>query len=89
MNTFIAPAASALTFCLFEHTQFSISSGMSPRDPGKLVNAILAGLVAITAPCNNVQMWAAAIIGIVGCIVYILSSKLLNRLKIDDPIEAS
>ena len=89
LNTFIAPATSALTFVLFEHIKISTGSGFSPQDPGKIMNAILAGLVAITAPCNNVEMWAAAIIGVIGCFVYMLSTKLLHRFKIDDPIEAS
>ena len=53
------------------------------------MNSILAGLVAITASCNNVNAWSAAAIGIVGCMVYMGSSKLMYRFQIDDPIEAS
>ena len=54
-----------------------------------MVNAILAGLVSITAGCNNVEPWAAAVIGILGCFVYMGSCKMMNRFKIDDPIEAA
>ena len=53
------------------------------------MNAILAGLVAITASCNNVSLWSAVVIGIIGSVVYNLSGKLMFRWKIDDPIEAS
>ena len=62
---------------------------MMPRDPSKVSNAILAGLVAITASCNNVDHWAAATIGLVGGLVYIISSKLMSKFNIDDPIQAS
>ena len=41
------------------------------------------------ASCNNVEASAAAAIGFVGCLVYLGSSKLMYKLKIDDPIEAS
>ena len=53
------------------------------------MNAILAGLVAITAPCNNVSLISAVIIGSIGTLTYVLSGKLMNKWKIDDPIEAS
>jgi Amt family ammonium transporter len=36
---------------------------MGKPDPGMMVNGMLAGLVAITAPCAFVQPWAAAVIG--------------------------
>ena len=62
---------------------------MQANDPSRLMNSILAGLVAITASCNNVEMWAAALIGVIGCLVYTGSTKLLYRFKIDDPIEAA
>ena len=89
MNTFIAPSAAALTFLLFEMTNYSISNKMKVRDPCRLMNSILSGLVAITASCNNVDSESAFVIGIVGCLVYVGSSKLMHRFKIDDPIEAS
>lgn len=55
---------------------------------GEMCNGILAGLVAITAPCNNVADWAAFIIGLIAAIVYIAASKLLKVAKIDDAIGA-
>lgn len=62
---------------------------MNPKDPSCFTNAILAGLVSITAPCNNVDKWAALVIGLFGGILYIISTKLLIRAKIDDPIQAT
>ena len=53
------------------------------------MNAILAGLVAITGSCNNVSSYAAIAIGIIGSTVYMIACKIFIRLKIDDPVEAS
>merc|ERR1711988_704535 len=55
---------------------------------GEMCNGILAGLVAITAPCSNVTDWAAFVIGLIAAFVYIGASKLLLKLKIDDAIGA-
>ncbi len=54
-----------------------------------VVNAILAGLVSITAPCAVVEPWAASSIGAIAAVVYLLASKLLLILRIDDPIDAA
>jgi len=41
----------------------------------------------VTACCNNVELWAAALIGFLGCLVYVYTKKLLVRFEIDDPLE--
>lgn len=61
----------------------------SPYDLGQVGNALLAGLVSITAPCAVVDPWAAMVIGIIGAIVYIFGSKALLWARVDDPLEAS
>ena len=53
-----------------------------------LTNGILAGLVSITAACNNVEPWAAVIIGIFGSLCYSVSCKVMDKLEIDDPLDA-
>jgi len=58
-------------------------------DIGPALNGILAGLVAITAPCSVVDGYAAVFIGIIGAAVEYLSAKMLLRLNIDDVLEAS
>ncbi|ABS63047.1 integral membrane sensor signal transduction histidine kinase [Parvibaculum lavamentivorans DS-1] len=52
------------------------------------LNGILAGLVAITANCHIVDMNTAVLIGIGGGIVCFLASELLERLHIDDAVDA-
>jgi Amt family ammonium transporter len=57
-------------------------------DPGMMANGMLAGLVAITAPCAFVQPWAAMVIGIAaGCIV-VEAVWFFERKGVDDPVGA-
>merc|ERR1719361_700544 len=53
------------------------------------LNSVLAGLVGITSGCVVVNNAASIGIGAVSALVYIGSAKLLEKLKIDDPIGAS
>jgi len=58
-------------------------------DASMTANGMLAGLVAITAPCAFVQPWAAAVIGIVAGLLVVWAVLFVeNRLKIDDPVGA-
>ena len=49
----------------------------------------MAGLVSITASCDRVHPWAAFVIGAIGAFVYIGSTRLLEKIKVDDPLEAT
>jgi len=57
-------------------------------DVSMTLNGALAGLVAITAPCAFVSPLSAAIIGLLGGIVVVVSVLLLDRAKVDDPVGA-
>ncbi|MDQ3932202.1 MAG: hypothetical protein M3252_05130, partial [Actinomycetota bacterium] len=58
-------------------------------DPTMMANGMLAGLVAITAPCAFVQPWAAALIGLIAGVLVIESTWFIERrLRIDDPVGA-
>jgi len=57
-------------------------------DVSALCNGILAGLVSITAGCAAVKHWEAIIIGFIGAFVYTGASMLLERLHIDDVVDA-
>ena len=51
-------------------------------------NGILAGLVSVTAACATCEPESSMIMGIIGALVYISSSKLLLRMQIDDVVDA-
>jgi Amt family ammonium transporter len=58
-------------------------------DPSMSANGMLAGLVAITAPCAFVQPWAAALIGTIAGVVVVYAVLIVeHRFKIDDPVGA-
>lgn len=82
-NTMLASAAGALSAMFFMY-----SKGQKP-DPGMLCNGLLAGLVAITAPCAFVNALSAVIIGAISGILVIIAYNFVDRkLKIDDPVGA-
>merc|ERR1711907_518720 len=64
--------------------------GITKKDDcAALCNGILAGLVSVTAPCSNVESGSAVLIGFLGGFVYVGSSMLIKKLKVDDPVDAS
>ncbi len=52
------------------------------------LNGTLAGLVAITAPCDLVTANASIVIGLVAGVLVVLSVVALDRIHIDDPVGA-
>jgi Amt family ammonium transporter len=78
----------AISTCAISTLVFSIVLGR-PGDIGVLLNGILAGAVSATASCALVEPYAAAAIGVVGAMVYLGSSAMLQRLGVDDPLDAS
>jgi Amt family ammonium transporter len=58
-------------------------------DLSMIINGILAGLVAITAPCAFVPVWAAAIIGAIGGVLVVFAVLFFDKIQIDDPVGAT
>ena len=55
-----------------------------------VVNCLLGGLVAITAPSGYIEPWAAAVVGVL-CppVVHFASFVVLEVMRIDDPLDAA
>ena len=81
-NTAIAAAFGAVA------AMFWMMRMTGKPDPGMMVNGMLAGLVAITAPCAFVDPWAAAVIGLIAGVLVILAAGFIERRGVDDPVGA-
>lgn len=82
VNTNLAAAAGVVGALM---TIWSITK---KPDLAMTLNGALAGLVGITAPCNNVSPTSAVAIGFVAGILVVLSVMAIDRLGIDDPVGA-
>jgi ammonium transporter, Amt family len=83
VNTMLASATGAFAACLYMWW-FKTKK----PDPSMLVNGMLAGLVAITAPCAFVSAGGASIIGLVAGVLVVESVFFFDKIKIDDPVGA-
>jgi len=84
VNTMLASATGAMATTLW---MWKVR-GNKP-DPSMMCNGMLAGLVAITAPCAYVNSMSACIIGLVaGILVVEVVFFVERKLKIDDPVGA-
>jgi Amt family ammonium transporter len=81
-NTAIAGAFGAVV------TMFYMQLTTGKPDPGMMVNGMLGGLVAITAPCAFVDPWAAAAIGAIAGLLAPWAVGFIERRGIDDPVGA-
>lgn len=57
-------------------------------DLGMSINGLLAGLVAITAPCAFVSVTSSIIIGAIAGVMVVFAVVLFDHIKIDDPVGA-
>ncbi|MCR4842161.1 MAG: ammonium transporter [Eubacterium sp.] len=83
VTTTIAPAVATVVCMIFTWLKFG------KPDVSMCLNASLAGLVAITAPCDTVDAFGAIVIGAVAGVLVVFGVWLLdNVLRIDDPVGA-
>ena len=57
-------------------------------DLSMIINGLLAGLVAVTAPCAFIDVVPAAIIGTIGGIIVVFAVIFFDKIRIDDPVGA-
>ncbi len=83
LTTTIAPAIATVTCMIFTWLKYG------KPDVSMCLNASLAGLVGITAPCDVTDALGASIVGIVSGLLVVFGVWLLDyKLHIDDPVGA-
>ncbi len=83
LTTTIAPAIATVTCMIFTWVRYG------KPDVSMCLNASLAGLVAVTAPCDVADALGAAIIGLVSGVLVVFGVWFLDSvLYIDDPVGA-
>ncbi len=82
-NTMLASAAGAFSAMLVAWKKYG------KPDPSLAANGLLAGMVAITAPCAFVNSLSAVIIGLIAGILLVWGVAFVERtMKVDDPVGA-
>ncbi len=83
VTTTIAPAVATVVCMIFTWVRYG------KPDVSMCLNASLAGLVAITAPCDVTDAFGATVIGAVAGVLVVFGVWLLDyKLRIDDPVGA-
>ena len=83
LTTTVAPAAATVVCMIFTWIKYG------KPDVSMCLNASLAGLVAITAPCDVTDAFGAVVIGVVAGFLVVFGVWLLDHvLRIDDPVGA-
>ena len=82
VNTFLAACVGSIAAMLTAWFKFG------KPDVGMTLNGVLAGLVAITAPCATVTPLGALMIGALAGIIIVYSVVFFDKIKIDDPVGA-
>lgn len=83
VTTTIAPAVATVVCMVFTWVRYG------KPDVSMCLNASLAGLVAITAPCDVTDAFGAIVIGAVAGLLVVFGVWLLDyKLRIDDPVGA-
>ena len=83
MTTTIAPAVATVTCLIFTWVKYG------KPDVSMCLNASLAGLVAITAPCDVVDAFGAIIIGVVAGLLVVFGVWFCDNVAhVDDPVGA-
>lgn len=82
LNTTLAAGAGAVAATLISWVVLGKS------DIPTILNGALAGLVAITASCAFVDVWASVVIGLIAGVLVFYSARLFEKRKVDDPIYA-
>eukprot|EP00347_Sterkiella_histriomuscorum_P006502 403352522 len=87
-NTMLSSSISGIIVAIFHPLIMRKYSKVNQFDVIQYCNGVFAGLVGITAGCDAVQSWGALSIGAGSGIFFIIGCLVLEKLQIDDPVDA-
>ncbi|KXJ70536.1 putative ammonium transporter 2 [Aedes albopictus] len=67
---------------------YSLIENKGKAQPFQIMNGVLASLVSVTGGCYLFESWSAVLIGAIGSLLCLLSMRLMDKFKIDDPLYA-
>ncbi len=88
MNTVIGGSCGGIVASFLKPRILGTYSFINRYDIQAVCSGILVGLVSVTGCCDAVEPWAALIIGGIGGLFYILGCYVLEKIHVDDPVEA-
>lgn len=88
VNTTLASGSSGIVALMANLWYLERYTGEPFFDLKYAMNGVLAGLVAITAGCGVVEPWSAVITGTCAGLIYLVGSKFLIRIRLDDAVDA-
>ena len=80
VTTAMAAAAGLMAACLYAGLR------VGAPDLSMMINGCLAGLVAITAPCDGVSVFGSVIIGLIAGVLVVEAVLCFDKMHIDDPV---
>ncbi|CAF2871350.1 unnamed protein product [Rotaria sp. Silwood2] len=92
INTLLSGATSGATYYILQRVIESIKQParhLKRRVFLSTVNSILSGMVAVAGGAVTYNPWSAVIVGFIASLSFLLWSKLLIKLQIDDPVETA
>ena len=89
MNTIIAAGSGGVTNAYLKPLVFRTYGKYAKHDLIAACEGLFAGLVGVTACCNNVDVWTAFVVGIISALVAIPAIIAVKKMGIDDPINAA
>jgi ammonium transporter, Amt family len=81
-TTAMAAAAGIAASCAYAWLR------LGTPDLSMIINGCLAGLVAITAPCDGVSIFGSVVIGLIAGVLVVESVVTFDKLRVDDPVGA-
>ncbi|CAD6185075.1 unnamed protein product [Caenorhabditis auriculariae] len=82
VNTFLCGAFASFTYLIIHYITHGKWTLLLT------INACLTGMVSACAGCNRMEPWGSFFVGTGAGLIYLALSKLMIRLKIDDPLDA-